>query len=539
MLTSSIKKKDTKQSSSSLASLLDKGQGPSVSSGTRNGGQTEDDDGHTSNDDEQSGKSGSSAAAADGETNNDNRDQSPSLDLNSLPTGNASPSGPSGGGETKEKAGTAKGLASEQIRKMALAILARMNATREELGFPPWKATDDTLTHAMEHPSAASDDCFDDNETKQITLIHALAQRKAKSKREQSGQSRKRKLGQPATADADDAGSDDDEDEEESKEESGDSEIQSQSWTKTPLSDELKARMPPTWFGPAKESLSESEHSKTLRVKEAPAWANVPLIEDDAARKKLLAANAFSVKNGVGAGCKMPRAYDSKEELKDLKSRKGKTDNLLYRVLHKDIPASINRTTDVVRVIMCLLNSWNNSSSEESFECLNEVVLPLLLDNNIRQTDALQRVALNLAYDMSLPEDMSATAITSTASPLMRQYVDQASEKEKLQKSLKTLKTNTHHSSPSSSSTSSSQSSFGSFRGKRRGGSAFPPRSFGTGRGNGGGASTYKPFNNNNNNRGGGNNQFKASRGGMRGGRGGRGRGGGRGASSSSSNSSI
>jgi hypothetical protein len=355
MLTSSTKKKDTKQSSSSLASLLDKGQGPSVSSGTRNGGQTEDDDGHTSNDDEQSGKSGASAAAADGETNNDNRDQS-SLDLNSLPAGNASPSGPSGGGETKEKAGTVKGLASEQIRKMALAILARMNATREELGFHPWKATDDTLTHAMEHPSAASDDCFDDNETKQIKLIHALAQRKAKGQREQSGPSRKRKLGQPAAADADDACSDDDVDEEESKDESGDSESQSPSWTKTPLSDELKARMPPTWFGPAKESPSESEHSKTLRVKEAPAWANVPLIEDDAARKKLLAANAFSVKNGVGAGCKMPRAYDSKEELKDLKSRKGKTDSLLYRVLHKDMPASINRTTDVVRVIMCLLN---------------------------------------------------------------------------------------------------------------------------------------------------------------------------------------
>ena len=535
MATSSTKEKGTKQSSRSLASLLDKtGNNPSVTrSGARNEDR-EDDNSHASTDDEQSGGSGLSAVAADGEASNDNRDQHPSLNLDSPPAGNGSSSGPSGVGETKEKAGILKGPASEQIRKMALAVLARMNATREELGFPPWAATDDILTHATEHPSATSDDCFDHDETKQIKLIHALAQRKAKSKREQSGQSRKRKLGQPAAADADDAGSDDDEDEEEKKEESGDSESQSPSWTKTPLSDELKARMPPTWFGPAKESLSESEHSKTLRVKEAPAWANVPLIEDDAARKKLLAANAFSVKNGVGAGCKMPRAYDSKEELKDLKSRKAKTDSLLYRVLHKDIPASINRTTDVVRVVMCLLNSWNNSSSEESFECLNEVVLPLLLDNNIRQTDALQRVALNLAYDMSLPEDMSATAITSTASPLMRQYVDQASEKEKLQKSLKTLKTNTHHSSPSSSSSSSS---FGSFRGKRRGGNAFPPRSFGTGRGNGGGASTYKPFHNNN--RGGGNNQFKASRGGMRGGRGGRGGGGGRGASSSSSNSSI
>ena len=188
MATSSTKEKGTKQSNRSLASLLDKtGNNPSVTrSGARNEDR-EDDNSHASTDDEQSGGSGLSAVAADGETSNDNRDQHPSLNLDSPPAGNGSSSGPSGVGETKEKAGILKGPASEQIRKMALAVLARMNATREELGFSPWAATSDMLTHATEHPSATSDECFDDDETKQIKLIHALAQRNAKSKREQSG----------------------------------------------------------------------------------------------------------------------------------------------------------------------------------------------------------------------------------------------------------------------------------------------------------------------------------------------------------------
>ena len=68
MATSSTKEKGTKQSSRSLASLLDKtGNNPSVTrSGARNEDR-EDDNSHASTDDEQSGGSGLSAVAADGE----------------------------------------------------------------------------------------------------------------------------------------------------------------------------------------------------------------------------------------------------------------------------------------------------------------------------------------------------------------------------------------------------------------------------------------------------------------------------------------
>jgi hypothetical protein len=426
------------------------------------------------------------------------------------------------------------------MRKSALLVLSRMNAIRAELGFPPWPATERYLEFAIKHPLSDERECFSEIEIAQIEKIRAVLRPHANDGGGKGGggdepsariESKKRKLDSSAPLNEDDDSDERKEDEDDGQRSVGSTESDT-AWTKVPWSDELKRRIPPTWFGPAKQNPAESEESRKLRTQEEPLWADVPLIEDEPARKRLLATNAPPVKLNACAGVKLPRPYDPKEELSQLKGRKGKLDSLLYRVLHKDIPASISRTTDVFRVVMCMLNSWENSSSEENFTCLRDVVVPLLLDNNIRSTDALQRVALNLAYDMSLPEDVSSTVTTSTASPLMRQHLDQASEKEKLRKSLKKASTSL---SSSSSGTSSSSSYRG---GKRRGGGGGgggSARTYGFGRGSG--SNTYNSNNKPQHTGRGGGGQYKSPSGGARGGsggRGGRGRGG-RGASSSSS----
>lgn len=246
-------------------------------------------------------------------------------------------------------------------------------------------------------------------------------------------------------------------------------------WTKIPLSDEIKATIPPNWFGPLPASLNEKKEDEEIRSKANLPWQKVPLLKDENARKQLIAANAFPIKKNVGGGATLPVTFDPKVELEKLKKNKNSDPRIatLHHLLSKDFPAIIARNTDVLRVLLTLLNSLDDCDLSDFRASVKDVLIPLVMDNNLRATSTFQRSALSMTYkELSFQDDDSSASVTSEALPMMRRALQKAAQSRELDKALKKAK-------PSSSSSSSSSSYSTSSRGRGRGGSG----SFGRGRG--------------------------------------------------------
>jgi hypothetical protein len=372
--------------------------------------------------------------------------------------------------------------ADQMITAAAGRFLTQINDVRAELSFKPWSSDKRVLEYCKKHLGGPLNRelCFTSDEITMINTIQAKAAAAAELKDESDSHKGKRKraevsktekksrldaanTGVDDDVELDDKSGDDNDDKDDQNSVDGDS--SSNAWLKADWCSDVKELMPPDWFGPAKETPSESTESKTLREKDAPKWKKVPLIADEAARKRLLSANAARVKNGLCAGLKMPLTLNSKRELKVLKG-KDKPETLLKQVLSKDIPQIITRDTDVLRVVMTLLNSWSTAEPGDVYDCLHDVVVPLLMDNNIRSTDSLQRIILNLAYNVELPDDLATTASTTSALPLVRYHLDATAQQKKLNDSMRKASSSLR---PTTSSSSSSSLSFKSGRGKHRG----------------------------------------------------------------------
>lgn len=399
-------------------------------------------------------------------------------------------------GKPKPAPGPTHQASKQRLQETAERLLVQINTIRADLAYKPWPANEQTREFALKHVPLDPDLCFSSAELTQIRSIEkAVSDRFSEEKVEKKKVAKRRR-----SPSKEHRRSPSEEGERSDSEPSSDIDDSTEDWIKAPISAELKSRMPPNWFGPGKEYPAESEKSRLLREKEAPKWAAVPLLPDEEARKKLVRTNTFRVSKGCGAGMTLPRPYDPKNELVSIKGKKGKLESLLDKILRKEIPACIARDTEVIRVLITLLNSWSTSDSDDIFTSLNEVLLPLLLDNNIRSTDVLQRLAFKLAHDVLVEDDDGHAVSTSSSSHLMRRFIDSQEDKAKVLKSLKKAK-------GSSSSSSSSSSSRGKFK---RGGSSRP---FGGGRGSGwsksspseggGGRGARKPARGSHSNRGG------------------------------------
>jgi len=294
-------------------------------------------------------------------------------------------------------------------------------------------------------------------------------------------------------------------------------------WNKVPVGEELKAVVPPAWWKPAKATAIESAKSIRLREAEELAFAAVPLITNDKARRTLVTANSIPTK-----AITWPKAYVPDKELKDVKSETHLHSKQLYKLLKTELPAVVNRDADVLGVVLALTNTLDGASVEDVKSVLMNAVIPLLIDNNMRTSDVLQRFALEL-FGIKTEAATTGKSETVNASsyelPIMRHHLDTKKAEEKVAKSMAKVQSSTSSSSRPASTSSSSKRGRGNSNASRQ---FTGPASNSSGRGGGG---WNKPSGRG---RGGG-----PSRGFSRGssrGRGG-GRGGGRGSSSSSGKS--
>ena len=293
-------------------------------------------------------------------------------------------------------------------------------------------------------------------------------------------------------------------------------------WTKVPLSDELKAVVPPSWWKPAKATAVETAKSTRLREAEELAFTAVPLIKNDKARRVIVVANSIPT-NAIT----WPRAYVPDKELKDVKSETHLHSKQLYKLLKTELPAVVNRDADVLGVVLALTNTLASASIEDVKAVLTNALIPLLIDNNMRTSDVLQRYALELFGIKTEAASTGKSEIINASSyelPLMRHHLDTKKAEEKVAKSLAKLQSAPTSRPPSSSSTSSKRG-----RGNSNTHQFNGPTSHGGGRGGGGGGGWHNRPSTRGNGRGGGSSRG-FSRGSSRGGARGRGaRGGGRG----------
>jgi hypothetical protein len=298
-------------------------------------------------------------------------------------------------------------------------------------------------------------------------------------------------------------------------------------WNKVPVGEELKAVVPPAWWKPAKATAIESAKSIRLREAEELAFASVPLITNDKARRTLVTANSIPSK-----AITWPKAYVPDKELKDVKSETHLHSKQLYKLLKTELPAVVNRDADVLGVVLALTNTLDGASVEDVKSVLMNAVIPLLIDNNMRTSDVLQRFALEL-FGIKTEAATTGKSETVNASsyelPIMRHHLDTKRAEEKVAKSLAKVQSSSSSRPPSSSASSSKRG-----RGSSTARQFTGPASHSNGRGGGGGGAGWnKPSTRG---RGGGSSRG-FGRGSSRGnGRGG-GRGGGRGSSSTSNKS--
>ena len=279
-------------------------------------------------------------------------------------------------------------------------------------------------------------------------------------------------------------------------------------WNKLPIAAELKKLIPPAWWKPAKASAIESKKSVRIREHEELTYASVPLIPTDKARRVIVATNSMPAK-----AITWPKSYMPDEELKTVKADTHLHSKQLYKLLKTELPAVINRDADVFGVVLTLLNAIDSASPDDVKHVLTTAVLPLLIDNNMRTSDVLQRLSLELfgIKPTAAPTGKGETVNASSYElPLLRYHLDSKAAQEKMAKSLFKV-------TPTAASTGRSSSFSSNLMKKSRGTNRtaqFTGPATSRGRGNwnrGRGSSSFA--------RGG------SSRGSTRGSRGGRGRG--------------
>ena len=205
-------------------------------------------------------------------------------------------------------------------------------------------------------------------------------------------------------------------------------------WNKLPISAELKTLIPPGWWKPAKASAIESKKSALIRQKEELTYASVPLIATDKARRAIVAAHSMPPK-----AIAWPKTYMPDEELKSVKDDKHLHSKQLYKLLKTELPAVINRDADVFGVVLTLVNALGGASPDDVKHVLLSAVLPLLIDNNMRTSDVLQRLSLELYGIKPTPAPTGKSETVNATSydlPLLRQHLDARAAEEKVTKSL-------------------------------------------------------------------------------------------------------
>jgi hypothetical protein len=363
---------------------------------------------------------------------------------------------------------------------VAVGLLSKINSTRKQYGCPAWKPTERTLDFAIK--SVAVNDpssWFSSTESN----ILALAEERALERAKKASAGKRRRSPESISDDDGDSSEDEAKADERPK------------WTKIPLSADIKATIPPNWFGPLPASLNEKKEEEETRLKTNLPWAKVSLIKDENARKHLLAANAFSIKKNIGGGATLPVTFDPKVELEKLKKNKSSDPRVatLHHILSKDFPAIISRNTDVLRVLLTLLNNLDECDLSDIRSSIKDVLIPLVLDNNFRSTTIFQRSALSMTYkELSFQDDDSSASVTSEALPMMRRALQKAALSRQLDEAVKKAKPSSSSSSSSSSFSPSSRGRGGSF-GRGRGRQTFGHNRNTGGGGGGGSGSNHKP----------------------------------------------
>ena len=185
--------------------------------------------------------------------------------------------------------------------------------------------------------------------------------------------------------------------------------------------------VPPAWTGPAVALPSEGSAAKSRRERDAPLWDEVPRLTDQEERKKLLKKNAFKVNSkgqGAGSSVTMPSTLDTKDLETLLSKKKDPQSASLLRIVKTDWPAVVNRESDVFRALLTMLNSWSTRSNEQNQAKISEVILPLVIDNNIKATESMSRLSIELLYpDVKITDEtnsapkVSVTHTTDATTP--------------------------------------------------------------------------------------------------------------------------
>lgn len=268
------------------------------------------------------------------------------------------------------------------------------------------------------------------------------------------------------------------------------------------LRPDIASLIPPAWTGAAEANHKESAAAKLRREKLAPVWALVPTIPDQETRKKLLKKHAFRVDakgKGADSSVTMPSTLDMKEVDTLLSKRKDPQSVALLRLLKTDLPAVVSRESDVFRSLLTQVNSWSTRSNEQNLARILEVIIPLVIDNNMRTTEAMLRVVGKLVFPNGKLPDPSgpSTTVPLTETPLMQQMLAKFGEKADFDKTIQ--KGNTRSSGTSSNTFKSYSRGTGDNRNpssnRSRGG--FHTRSRGRG-----GFSNFRRGGNNNRNYG-------------------------------------
>jgi hypothetical protein len=111
-----------------------------------------------------------------------------------------------------------------------------------------------------------------------------------------------------------------------------------------------------------------------------------------------------------------------------------------------------------------MLNSWSTRSNEQNQAKITEVILPLVIDNNIKATEVMSRLSIkHLFPDVRITdsESNSAPKVSVTHTPQMQQLLAKFGEKAELDKTLK-------KGNDSTGKRSSGPGSYSSFKGSGR-----------------------------------------------------------------------
>lgn len=350
----------------------------------------------------------------------------------------------------------------------AMLRLAKVNEIRNLYLYDELPPDDDILDWVLSDDITPSDHStfFFDDEWKAIQSLKAKASKAKKRLRSSSPpvdpSKSQKSFKHDEDEDKDDMDGDDDDDDDINSKKSLIQEAN------TPLKPEIVGLLPPTWVGPDQPHSKETTVQKERREKAAPIWAKVPLIPDVKDRRKLIRQYAFHVDSkGVAsqAGAKMPTSLDPSKDLKKqgISKKQDLSTSLVCEMLTKDWPTMITRNSDVIRVLLTLMNLWEHRSQDENLELITKVVLPLLIDNNLRATDTLNRATIKIAYPQAgkLPDEPSRSS-SSAQTPLMQQLLAENTEHQDLEKAMKKAMPSTRGSS--------------NYRGRGRGGNNYNKR---------------------------------------------------------------